>query len=180
MTSHLIVRPSEDRDLASITTLYAHHVLYGTGTFELEPPSEAEMLARRTAILAQKRPYLVAEKSGQVVGFCYAGMFRTRSAYAHTLEDSVYVDDQWQHRGIGQALMWELLRILSQQGVRQILALIGDSQNIGSVQLHRRLGFQQVGTLPAVGWKFDRWLDVVVMQKALGYGASLPPVVSLE
>lgn len=171
----LIVRPSRTGDLAAITAIYDHAVRHGTASFELEPPGEAEMGRRREAILAGGCPYLVAEWHGDVAGYAYAGPYRPRPAYRHTVEDSIYVAPSWQGRGIGRALLSALIAACESDGYRQMVAVIGDAESAGSIALHRSLGFRDAGVLSAVGWKHGRWLDGVLMQRALGPGSSQPP-----
>lgn len=170
----LLVRPSTPADLAAIQAIYAHAVLHGTGTFEIEPPSPDEMARRRDEVLARGLPWLVAEADGAVLGYAYAAPFRPRPAYRFSLEDSIYLSPQAQGRGIGRLLLAELLARCQASGARQMLAVIGDSGNQASVALHRALGFRPAGTLQSVGWKFGRWLDVVLMQRALGPGDQRP------
>ncbi|SCC92653.1 Phosphinothricin N-acetyltransferase [Thiomonas sp. X19] len=170
-----LIRPATEADVAAITHIYRHHVLHGTGTFEIQPPDTAEMQQRLQRVTQRGLPWLVAERDGEVAGFAYANWFREREAYRWTLEDSVYVDAQQRGQGLGSALLQQLLQACEAQGARQLLAVIGDSANEGSIALHLRHGFTHGGVMPAVGWKFGRWLDVVLMQKALGPGASAPP-----
>ncbi|HEY8509081.1 MAG TPA: GNAT family N-acetyltransferase [Steroidobacteraceae bacterium] len=165
--SDLKVRDCAPADIAAVQEIYAHHVLHGFGTFEEEPPTVEEMLRRFNAIRASNFPYLVAQIDGRVVGYAYAGPFRTRAAYRFTCEDSVYIAPDAQRRGVGLALMTELIARCEQRGMLQMLAVIGDSDNAGSIGLHRKLGFDHVGLLSNVGFKFGRWVDVVLMQKAL-------------
>lgn len=170
------IRPSRPGDLPAIAAIYAEAVRTGTGSFELEAPGLQDMAARRDAVLAQGLPWLVLTAGGeQVRGYAYAGPFRARPAYRFTLEDSIYLEPAARGRGWGRLLLAELLAQCQARGVRQMLAVIGDSANVGSVALHRSLGFAPAGTLAQVGWKFDRWLDVVLMQRALGPGADTPP-----
>lgn len=171
----LILRPSTASDLAAITAIYADHVLHGTGTFELEAPDEDEMARRRDDVLGRGLPWLVAERGGQVLGYAYANHFRARRAYRFCLEDSVYLAEAARGRGIGRLLLAELLARCEAAGARQMLAVIGDSANAGSIGVHRTLGFELVGVMKSSGWKFDRWVDVVIMQKALGLGDAVPP-----
>ena len=171
----LLVRPSTEADLPAITRVYGNAVLHGTGTFELEAPDEAEMARRRQAVLDNGLPWLVAERAGQVLGYAYANHFRPRRAYRFCLEDSIYLDDAARGHGVGRVLLAELLAQCEARGSRQMLAVIGDSANAGSVGVHRTCGFEDVGVFQAVGWKFGRWLDVVLMQKALGEGAVTEP-----
>lgn len=159
----------------AVTAIYAHHVLTGTGSFEEAPPSPAEMAARRAAVLALGAPWLVAELDGRVAGFAYAGAYRARPAYRHTVEDSVYVAPDALGRGVGRALLSELVARCEAGPFRQMIAVIGGSENTGSIALHRALGFAPVGTFTAVGFKFGRWVDTVLMQRALGDGRPPDP-----
>ena len=170
----LLIRPSTDADLASITQIYAHHVKHGTGSFELEAPDLAEMNRRRTDVLAKGLPFLVATRGAEVLGFAYAGNFRPRHAFRFMAEDTVYIHAEHVGQGLGRALLTELMRHCEALGIRQMLAVIGDSANAGSIGLHRSLGFAHTGILKSSGWKHDRWLDTVFMQKALGAGDSSP------
>lgn len=170
-----ILRPSRDEDLAAITAIYGHHVLHGTGTFETEPPSVTDMGARRADVLGKGLPYLVAEVDGQVQGFAYCNWFKPRPAYRFSAEDSIYVAAGTHRQGLGRALLAELCLQAERAGVRKMLAVIGDSANAGSIGVHKALGFHRAGVLKSCGWKFDRWLDVVLMEKALGAGDSSPP-----
>jgi L-amino acid N-acyltransferase YncA len=173
--SEMLIRPSADADLAPLTRLYAWHVLHGTGTFELEPPDEPEMARRRADVIGKGLPWLVAEDAGRVVGYAYANHFRPRRAYRFCVEDSIYLSPDATGRGLGRLLLAELVSRCEAAGARQMLALIGDSANHGSIGVHRALGFRQVGLLAASGWKFERWLDVVIMQRELGPGAATMP-----
>lgn len=170
-----LIRSSQDGDLVAITAIYAHHVLHGTGTFEIDPPSAAEMAARRVEVLARGLPWLVAEKEGQVLGFTYANWFKPRPAYRFSAEDSVYVADSARGMGLGRALLTALAAHAEAAGVRQLMAVIGDSANEGSIALHRSLGFTEVGVMRAVGWKHGAWRDIVLMQKPLGSGSATSP-----
>jgi L-amino acid N-acyltransferase YncA len=169
------IRPSTDADITAITAIYAHHVLHGTGTFETEAPSPADMAARRADVLGKGLPYLVAEQQGQVVGFAYCQWFKPRPAYRFSAEDSIYLAADQSGRGIGQQLLGELAARAEQLGVRKLIAVIGDSANAGSIGVHRAVGFGHVGVLKSCGWKFGRWLDVVLMEKSLGAGDTCPP-----
>lgn len=171
----LTIRPSEARDLAAIAAIYAWHVRHGSGTFELDAPDAAETARRRDDVLAKGLPWLVAEQRGRVVGYAYANPFRARPAYRFCVEDSIYLDPAAQGRGIGRLLLAELLARCQARGARQMLAVIGDSANAGSIGVHRALGFEVVGLLRDSGWKFERWVDVVIMQRALGAGACSAP-----
>ena len=170
-----LIRTSHDGDLAAITAIYAHHVLHGTGTFEIDPPSAADMAARRAEVLARGLPWLVADKDGQVAGFAYANWFKPRPAYRFSAEDSIYVADHAQGMGLGRMLLAALAVQAEAAGVRKLLAVIGDSANAGSIGVHRSLGFTEVGTLRSVGWKFGAWRDIVLMEKALGAGDTTSP-----
>lgn len=170
-----VVRDAGEADMAMVQGIYAHHVLRGLATFEEEPPSTEELVGRRAAVLALGLPYLVAEIDGEVVGYSYATHYRARPAYRFSIEDSVYVADGLGGRGIGVALLGELIRRCESGPWRQMIAIIGDSGNAGSIALHRRLGFQMVGTLIGAGFKLGRWVDTVLMQRALGPGAGAPP-----
>lgn len=172
---HPVVRPSVDADLAVITRIYAHHVLNGTGTFETSPPSEDEMRQRRADVLGKNLPWLVIERGGQVLGFAYGNWFKPRPAYRFSVEDSIYLAPDALGQGLGRQLMGELLAQLERRGIRKVMAVIGDSANAGSLGLHRSAGFEPAGTIEACGWKFGRWLDIVLMQKSLGAGHQTPP-----
>lgn len=166
------IRPSAEHDLPAITAIYAHHVLHGTGTFEIDPPTQVDMAARRAEVLSRALPWLVAENDGAVVGFAYANWFKPRPAYRFSAEDSVYVGANANGKGVGRALLASLLEHAETAGVRQMLAVIGDSANLASIGLHRTMGFEQTGLMRAVGWKHGAWRDVVLMQRALGVGDS--------
>ena len=170
----LLIRPSTPSDLPAITAIYAHAVLHGTGTFELDPPDSAEMARRRDDVLDKGLPWLVAQASDQVLGYAYANHFRPRKAYRFCLEDSIYLHADARGQGAGRLLLAELVGRCEAAGARQMLAVIGDAANAGSIGVHAALGFEHTGVLKAAGWKFDRWLDVVLMQRALGGGDSLP------
>lgn len=168
----LLIRPSTDADLPAITAIYADNVLHGTGTFELEPPDEAEMARRRADVLSKGLPWLVAERAGVVLGYAYANHFRPRLAYRFCVEDSIYLAPQAKGQGVGSLLLAELMARCTAAGARQMVAVIGDSANLGSIGVHRRLGFEDAGILKSAGWKFDAWRDVVLMQRSLGLGDS--------
>jgi phosphinothricin acetyltransferase len=169
------IRPATPADIAAITRIYAEAVKHGTASFELEPPDEAEMTRRFRALLDGGYPYLVAELDGAVVGYAYAGPYRPRPAYRFSVEDSIYIDTGAQRRGIGRALLSRLIEEAERRGYRQMIAVIGDSAQTASIALHRALGFRLIGNIENVGFKFDRWLDSVLMQRALGPGASTKP-----
>jgi len=169
------IRPSTDADVPAITAIYAHHVQHGTGTFEIDPPSTDDMAARRADVLGRGLPYLVVEIDGQVAGFAYCNWFKPRPAYRFSAEDSVYIAAGQASRGLGRALLAELAAQAERAGVRKLIAVIGDSANAGSVGVHRAIGFTHVGVLRACGWKFGRWLDVVLMEMPLGAGDQTSP-----
>ena len=169
------IRPSRDEDVARIAAIYSHHVLHGTGTFETDPPSESDMAARRADVLGKGLPYLVAEVQGQVVGFAYCNWFKPRPAYRFSAEDSIYLAADTHRKGLGRALLAELCLQAERAGVRKMLAVIGDSANAGSIGVHSAVGFTSAGVLKSCGWKFERWLDVVLMEKVLGAGDTRAP-----
>jgi L-amino acid N-acyltransferase YncA len=176
--SDIPIRPATPRDLAAITRIYDHAVRHGTASFEIEPPDEAEMARRQQALLAGGFPYLVAEQDGMVAGYAYAGPYRARPAYRWSVEDSIYLDPRMQGRGIGRTLLERLIVEAQARKFRQMIAVIGDSANAPSIELHRALGFRLVGTFDNVGFKFGRWLDSVLMQRPLGEGAGTVPEIS--
>jgi len=175
-TSALLLRPSTPDDLPEVTAIYAWNVLNGTGTFELEAPDLAEMTRRHADLVSKDLPWLVAERNKEVLGFAYANHFRPRRAYRFCLEDSIYLAPQAAGQGIGRLLLAELIAQCEARGARQMLAVIGDSSNTASIALHQALGFEHTGRLKAAGWKFERCLDVVLMQRNLGLGDSNAPV----
>ncbi|WP_250499270.1 GNAT family N-acetyltransferase [Caballeronia sp. GAWG1-5s-s] len=162
-----IIRDAASSDFDAIARIYAHYVLHALATFEEAPPTADEMRARHAAAVAAGLPYLVAELDGEVAGYAYASTYRARSAYRHTIEDSVYVADGLGGRGIGLALLSALVERCERGPWRQMIAVIGNSGNAGSIALHARLGFEHVGVLRDVGFKFDRWVDTVLMQRPL-------------
>jgi len=170
-----LIRPSRDEDIPAIAAIYAHHVLHSTGTFETEPPHAGDMAARRADVLSKGLPYLVAEQDGRILGFAYGNWFKPRPAYRYSVEDSVYLAPGLERKGLGRALLAELLAHCEAAGIRKVMAIIGDSANAGSLGVHRALGFTQVGIVEACGWKFGAWRDIVIMQKTLGAGSSEPP-----
>jgi len=169
------IRPATETDLPSVTKIYEHAVLHGTATFELIAPDLAEMTRRFHALMQGGFPYLVATLDGAVVGYAYAGAYRPRPAYRFTVENSIYLNPAIHRRGIGMKLMRRLIDECEARGYRQMIAVIGDSANAGSIGLHAVCGFQMIGTHPNVGLKFGRWLDTVMMQLALGEGAKTIP-----
>ncbi len=166
----MIVRPATEADVAAIAAIYAHHVTQGTASFEEVAPTADDMAQRLRAVLSKGLPWVVAEEAGRILGYAYAGPYHPRSAYRYTVEDSIYVAPDAMRRGVGRALLERVLEECEALGLRRMVALIGDSANAGSVRLHEALGFEPVGTLPAVGYKHGRWLDVVLMHKALNGG----------
>ena len=169
------IRPSNEADTPQVTAIYAHHVLHGTGTFETTPPTEADMAARRADVLSKGLPYLVAEEDGRVLGFAYCQWFKPRPAYRFSAEDSIYLHPDAAGRGLGKLLLTELAARAEAAGIRKLIAVIGDSGNAGSIGVHRACGFTPVGSFKSCGWKFGRWLDIVLMEKALGEGDATPP-----
>ncbi|MBR0871873.1 N-acetyltransferase [Bradyrhizobium tropiciagri] len=169
------IRSTAEADLPSITAIYEQAVRFGTATFELVPPDLAEMTRRYRALIDGGFPYFVAVLDGRVAGYAYAGPYRPRPAYRFTVENSVYLDPAVHRRGIGFKLLQRLIVECESRGFRQMIAVIGDSANAGSIGLHRRCGFAMIGTHPNVGLKFGRWLDTVMMQRALGEGAATLP-----
>jgi phosphinothricin acetyltransferase len=164
------VRDATADDFPAIAAIYAHHVLHGAASFEETPPSLDELLRRHAAVREHGLPWLVAEIDGRVAGYCYATPYRPRPAYRFCLEDSIYLAPSTRGRGVGRLLLAELLAQAQSRGARQMLAVIGDAANLGSVGVHRAVGFEPAGVLRAAGWKFGRWLDVVLMQRRLGEG----------
>ena len=174
--SAIALRPAVAADIAAITRIYAHAVLNGTATYELDPPDEAEMLARFQGLTDKSFPYIVAcDAHGDVVGYAYAGPFRTRPAYRWAVEDSVYTDPAVAGRGIGLALLTRLLELSQEAGFRQMIAVIGGADHRPSIRMHEKAGFRTIGIMEGSGFKFGRWIDTLLMQKPLGEGAiSLP------
>ncbi len=169
------IRVASVADLPAITGIYEHAVRFGTATFELIPPDLEEMTRRYEALTSDGFPYLVALLEGQVVGYAYAGPYRPRPAYRFTVENSVYLAPSVQQRGIGTALLRRLIAEAEARGYRQMIAVIGDSANAGSIGVHTKTGFGMIGTHPNVGFKFGRWLDTVMMQRAVGDGGDTLP-----
>jgi L-amino acid N-acyltransferase YncA len=169
------IRPATPADIPAITRIYAHAVEHGTASFEIEAPDQTEMARRQRELIDAGFPYIAAELDGVLLGYAYAGCYRARPAYRFTIEDSVYVDPKAQRRGVGGMLLGHLIAESTDRGFRQMIAVIGDSSQIASIELHRAAGFRMVGTFESVGHKFGRWLDSVVMQRALGSGATTQP-----
>jgi len=171
----LTIRPAALADIAAITRIYADAVRNGTASFELEPPDETEMARRQKALLDGGYPYHVATIAGSVAGYAYAGPYRARPAYKWSVEDSIYVAPEMQRRGIGRLLLTKLIAESEARGFRQMIAVIGDSAQIGSIAVHAKAGFSHVGTLRSVGFKHGKWLDTVLMQRSLADGDTTPP-----
>ncbi|CCC98250.1 GNAT family N-acetyltransferase [Azospirillum baldaniorum] len=169
------IRSSRLDDLERIQAIYAHHVLTGAASFEEVPPSLEELARRRDDVLARGMPYIVAEMGGRVIGYAYTGPYRLRTAYRYSVEDSIYLDPDCMGRGAGRALLSTVIDRCEEAGCRQMIAVIGDSANASSIGLHRSLGFEPAGLLKAVGFKFGRWVDSVLMQRPLGNGEASPP-----
>jgi L-amino acid N-acyltransferase YncA len=172
------IRPALEADLPDVTEIYGHAVRFGTATFELIPPDLPEMTRRFKALMDDGYPYLVGVLDGRVVGYAYAGPYRPRPAYRFTVENSVYLRPSIHRRGIGLQLMQRLIAECEARGYRQMIAVIGDSANAGSIGVHSSSGFEMIGTHPNVGFKFGRWLDTVMMQRALGEGAETLPTTA--
>jgi L-amino acid N-acyltransferase YncA len=171
----LEVRDAAAADMPAVQSIYAHYVLHGFGTFDEIPPDPAAMEAKRRAVAANGLPWLVATEADAIVGFAYATPFRPRTGYRYSVEDSVYVRDDRRGSGIGLALLEPLIARLGSLGARQVVAVIGDSQNAGSIALHRKCGFEPAGIVKGVGYKLGRWVDIVLMQRALNGGQTTPP-----
>ena len=169
------IRSARLTDIPVITRIYAHAVKHGTSSFELQPPDEAEMARRMNELTSRNFPYLVAELGDVLAGYAYAAPYRTRPAYRFTVENSVYVAPDIQRRGVGKAMLEELIEASTERGFRLMVAVIGDSMQAASIGVHEATGFRHVGVFENIGYKFDRWLDTVLMQRALGPGASTPP-----
>jgi L-amino acid N-acyltransferase YncA len=163
-----MVRPSLASDIAAIAAIYGYHVQNGTASFEIDPPDEAEMARRRSGVLERGLPYLTAEMDGEIAGYAYASPYRPRAAYRFTLEDSIYIHPAHIGKGIGSRLLPKLITACEETPAKQMVAIIGDINNSASVRLHERFGFTHVGVLHAVGFKFERWVDTILMQRALG------------
>jgi len=170
----VLIRPAKLSDIPEITRIYSHAVKHGTASFELEPPDAAEMRKRMEALFAGRFPYIVAELDGKVAGYAYASLYRTRPAYRFTVENSVYVTPELHRRGIGKILLMRLIEECTARGFRQMIAVIGDSDQAASIGVHKACGFESAGNLRNIGWKFGKWLDTPLMQLTLGPGASTP------
>ncbi len=171
----MLVRPAAAQDLPAIQSIYAHYVLHGLASFEEEAPSLEEMRRRFEDVTGRGLPYLLAEEKGEVLGYGYCSLYRTRSAYRHTLEDSIYVKNGREGRGVGKAVLKALIARCEALNYRQLVAVIGDSANAGSIKLHASLGFVRAGLLRSTGYKFGRWVDSVYMQLPLGAGDGTKP-----
>ena len=175
MSEAIIIRDARDADIPAIASIYGHHVLHGLASFETEAPGAQEMARRRTEILARNFPYLVAELDGRVAGYAYANHYRTRFAYRFSVEDSIYVDPACVGRGVGNKLLAALIAECGKRGFRQMIAVIGDSGNLPSIRLHQACGFTLTGSFKSIGFKHGRWVDSVLMQRALGSGDTTLP-----
>jgi L-amino acid N-acyltransferase YncA len=171
----LTIRPATAADIAAITRIYADAVRNGTATFEIEPPDETEMARRQKSLLDGGYPYLVATITGTIAGYAYAGPYRARPAYNWSVEDSIYVAPDMHRQGIGGLLLMKLIAESEARGFRQMIAVIGDSAQVGSIAVHAKAGFSHIGTLRSVGFKHGKWLDTVLMQRALAGGDTAPP-----
>ncbi len=176
MTADLIIRDTERRDLPAITAIYAEAVRTGTASYEIEPPDLAEMTRRWQALCDGSFPYVVGEENGEVLGYAYAGPYHSRYCYRFSVEDSVYIAPAAQRRGLGRTLLTRVIEMSEASGFRQMIAIIGDARSqAASVHLHEALGFRPIGIIEGSGYKFDRWLDISLMQRALGPGSGDPP-----
>jgi len=173
--SSVSIRPATPADIPAITGIYADAVIHRTASFELEAPDQAEMMRRMKALLDGGFPYIAAEIGGVLAGYAYAGPYRPRLAYRYSVEDSIYIDTSAHRKGAGRALLARLIEESERRGFRQMIAVIGDSAQTPSIELHRALGFRMIGNIESVGFKFGRWLDSVIMQRALGPGATSNP-----
>ena len=171
----LLIRPSRDEDVPTLAAIYAHSVATESASWEYEAPTVEEFTQRRADVMAKGFPYFVAEWDGKIAGYCYASSFRARIGYRFVVEDSVYVLDEMKGRGIGRKLLMTLIEECARRGYRQMVAVIGDSANAGSIRLHTACGFEHVALFKGIGYKFERWLDSVQMQRALGEGSRTPP-----
>ena len=175
VNSALVIRDSVEADVVAVQAIYAHHVLHGTASFELTPPTLDDMRQRRADVVAKNLPYLVAEQNGVVVGYAYVTLYRPRPAYRFTIEDSVYVQEGLAGQGIGSLLLAEIIKICTAKGYRQLMAVVGDA-SAASVSLHERHGFKLAGTFKSVGYKFGAWRDTAMLQRSLGEGDQTDPI----
>jgi phosphinothricin acetyltransferase len=175
VTPTTLIRDVADGDMPAIQAIYAHDVLHGTASWELRPPDTAELTARRDQVLAAGYPYVVAEQDGQIAGYAYAGPYRFRPAYRFTVENSIYLHPDFHGQGIAQLLLHRVIDRCVADGRRQMIAVIGDRDSHASIRFHEKMGFRRVGTIDAIGWKFGRWLDSILMQRALGEGSESSP-----
>jgi len=171
----ILIRDAADNDMAAIREIYAYQVHHGVSSWEEESPSLAEMISRRQAIVATGYPFRVAVRGGKVVGYAYASAYRPRPAYRYTVENSVYVAEHAQRSGVGRYLLEDLIEVCTKMNFRQMIAVIGDSANAMSIDFHAKMGFRKIGVINSIGFKFDRWLDSVIMQLPLGDGDGSPP-----
>jgi L-amino acid N-acyltransferase YncA len=172
----IAIRPCQDGDMPAVTAIYAHYVLHSTATFETTVPNEAEMTQRRADVLSKNLPYLVLEVGGEILGYAYGTWFKPRAAYRFSVENSIYLHKDAAGRGYGRVLLAELLTQFERVGIRKVMAVIGGSENLASIGLHKALGFKPAGLIEGAGWKQDRWLDLVLMQRTLGAGTSQSPL----
>lgn len=179
-TPSFTIRDAQPDDFPAIQAIYAHHVLHGVATFEEIPPSVDEMRGRHAGIVALGMPYLVAERDGRILGYAYVSTYRARPAYRYTVENSVYLSTDAARQGAGTALLIALIARCEQGPWRQMVAVIGNSENHASIGVHRKLGFEMIGTMPAVGYKHGRWVDTVLMQRALGAGRNAAPATGIS
>ena len=175
-----LIRPSREDDIPAITAIYAQHVLHSTGTFETDAPNAHDMALRRLDVLSKGLPYLVVELDDKIAGFAYGNWFKPRPAYRYSVEDSIYLAPDMHSKGLGRALLAELLARCESLDIRKVMAIVGDSANAASVGVHLALGFEVVGKIDACGWKFGAWRDIVIMQKSLGFGDTCPPLEGLD
>ncbi len=175
MSTELLIRDSRDADVPAFQAIYAHAVLNGAASFEEVPPDVAEMARRRQAVLDGGYPHLAAERDGVTVGYAYASAYRTRIAYRFTVENSVYVQPGLGRQGIGRALLAALIERCEAGPWRRMIAIVGDKTHEASIRLHQQAGFELIGTLPSVGFKFGRWIDTVMLQRPLGPGDTTLP-----
>lgn len=171
----MLIRNSKEDDIFVIRDIYSYHILNGTGTFEIDVPSLDEMSLRRADVINKGLPYIVIEEDNKVVGFAYCNQFKPRPAFRYFAEDSIYLNPEYRGKGLGRLLLNELCIMAEQAGIRKLIAIIGDSNNAGSIGVHRSAGFCHVGVVSGCGWKFNQWLDIVMMEKPLGNKQMSPP-----